>query len=275
MNNHCPSGLKEAQPGCTIFSLFEVGFSNNVPDAKLPHLIREDPLLRKFPISTGRLSNNDEFKLKDTVRIALKLPAPIVVPAAFLAMNQEQARALLETAEVTAALFTLCGAVGMEPFPRLKEALLRRYGKTAEEFSPFPGGTLKDIVQDTIAETNNARNSGPDKTRLWVWWCTDALLDGTHRDFGLASQLWERGPSIAIVDSISVLHLMIYKQFTDLPDPREAASSALLWVPPYTLHTAQLEEASEFSISVMEESPRSLHPRFAISSCEWSLDQAI
>jgi hypothetical protein len=80
---------------------------------------------------------------------------------------------------------------------------------------------------------------------LWIWWCTEALLAAAHPDFNLASQLWKRGPSIAVVDSISIFDETIEKSFLGLPDPDQAASSALLWVPPYTLHTAQLEGLTE------------------------------
>jgi hypothetical protein len=215
-------------------------------DAKdFPHLIQKDPLLREFRVPAGKLNSADELRLKDTVRATLDLPIPVVIPAAFLAMNRQQAVALLEKPGLQASLFALCGTLGMEPFPKLRKELLRRYGDTAEDFAPFPGETLKDTVQKTIGKTNEARICGPDPAPLWIWWCNEALLDATHPHFDPATEAWKRGPSIAIVDSISILDDTVEKSFTGLPDPDQAASSALLWVPPYTLHTAQLESLTE------------------------------
>ncbi len=52
-----------------------------------------------------------------------------------------------------------------------------------------------------------------------------------------------------IVDSISVLKEEIYdKFFKELPEPNYAAASALLWVPPYTLHTSALETVTEAAL---------------------------
>src|SRR5262249_44243114 len=124
------------------------------------------------------------------------------------------------------ALSALCATVGMRPFPELRDSLLLRYGAEAEDFCPFPETTIKEIVEETIGETNRARVNSNDSTPLWIWWCTEALLDGDHPDFDLASELWESSPSIAIVDSISIRHPDIYRQFADLPEPEKAALSA-------------------------------------------------
>ena len=217
----------------------------DVDQGSLPHLIQKDPLLRKFKVPTGPLSNDDELQLKETVRVTLGLPPPMVVPAALFAMNRQQAEALLATSKVKDSLSALCGTVGMAPFPQLKDSLLQRYGEKAEDFSPFPDKSLKEVVQQTIAATNTARLTRADPTPLWVWWCTEALLDTTHHDYEAAAALWEQGPSIAVIDSISVLNPAVYNDFVNLPQPHQAASSALLWVPPYTLHTAQLEKVTE------------------------------
>src|SRR5262249_45020396 len=221
-----------------------------VPKASLPGPIRQDPDLRKFNVPAGRLSSSDDLKLQEAVRATLDLPIPVVVPGAFIAMTKSQAKELHGegTGEDNDALSALCSTVGMEPFPKLKESLLQRYGDEAEDFSPFPEKTLKEIVSETIGDMNQVRLSGKEQTPLWIWWCTEELFDPQHRDRKLASQLWEQGPSIAVVDSISVFHDAIYNQFTNLPDPQQPALSALLWVPPYTLHTAKLEKVTEGSV---------------------------
>ena len=217
-----------------------------VAEASLHHFIQKDALRRKFKVPVGPLCVTDELQLKATVLSTLDLPIPLVVPAAFFAMNKQQAEALLASPKVKDLLSELCGTVGMKPFPELKEALLRRYGETAEDFAPFPEKTLKVVVQETIAEINKARVSNVDPTQLWIWWCTEALLDITdHHYYEDSWRLWKRGPSIAVVDSISVLDQSVYNNFLSLPQPDHAASSALLWVPPYTLHTAQLEQVTE------------------------------
>jgi hypothetical protein len=220
-----------------------------VDEGSLPHLVRKDPLLRKFKVPAGPLGNRDELQLKETVRVTLGLPPPLIVPAALFAMNRQQAEALLALAQVKDSLSALCGTVGMAPFPELKESLLKRYGATAEDFSPFPEKSLKEVVQQTIADTNKARLTRQDPTPLWIWWCTDALLNPTHQHHQSAADLWNDGPSIAVVDSISVLDQAVYNNFLNLPVPQHAASSALLWVPPYTLHTAQLEKVTENTFS--------------------------
>ena len=220
-----------------------------VDEGTLPDLVRKDPLLRKFKVPAGPHGNHDELQLKETVRVTLGLPPPLIVPAALFAMNRQQAEALLALAKVKDSLSALCGTVGMAPFPELKESLLKRYGATAEDFSPFPEKSLKEVVQQTIADTNKARLTRQDPTPLWIWWCTDALLDTTHHDHTNAAELWQQGPSIAVVDSISVLDQAVYNNFVNLPQPQQAASSALLWVPPYSLHTAQLEKVTESTFS--------------------------
>ena len=219
-----------------------------VAKTDLPHLIQKDPLLRTFPVPAGPLSSDNLIQLQETIRQTLDLPSPIVVPAAFFAMTRSQATTLLEEGKMNDLLSGLCSTVGMEPFPALAKSLLNRYGDKPEDFAPFPGGTLKEFVQQTIGQTNASRRLEGDDTPLWIWWCTEALLNQENDDNELASTLWERGPSIAIVDSISVLHPDVRQLFTNMPEPEQAATSALLWVPPYTLHTAQLEEVTESSV---------------------------
>ena len=113
-------------------------------DAKdFPHLIQKDPLLRQFRVPAGKLNPADELELKETVRATLDLPIPVVIPAAFFAMRRQQAVAFLEKPDQHPSLFALCGTLGMLPFPKLKEELLRRYGDKAEDFAAVPGRDIK------------------------------------------------------------------------------------------------------------------------------------
>ena len=221
----------------------------NVPEGSIPNQLRGEPWRRRFPVP-AEPSDSDIAKLLETVRAMLGKEAKRVMPAALLAMTRTEAEQWIEDPATRRLLEPLCKAVGMNWDINSKTRLLSRYGDTAEDFAPFPGKKIKDIVGESLQIANLERKSGK-REQLGIWWCTAELLDTDNVDNKRATQLWEKGSSLALVDSVSVLKKKIYDEFTNLPEPNNAAASAMLWIPPYTLHTSELEKITEETLKTL------------------------
>jgi TIR domain len=221
----------------------------NVPEAQWPAQLREGDL-RKFYLSA--VPDDTEInKILETVSKTLRGEMRRVVPSVLLAYNREEADLALEKPNVREVLEPLCRTVGMRWEDGGKDLLLQRYGAAAEDFAPFPsdgGGSvkIKDLVQTALRVANRERGRTAKKPPLGIWWCTEEISDPNDPDRDRAVQLWRTGSSILVIDSISLVDTdsPLYDQFRDLPDPDNAATSALLWVPPYTLHTVLLEQVT-------------------------------
>jgi hypothetical protein len=209
------------------------------------HLLRNSEL-RFYTLGSGQDYELELTQLVDGVRTILGQAAPNVVPAALLAMNSEQYRDLVKVDAHHKLLSPLCEKLGMGSFPPLGELLRTRYGESAEDFSPFPGTRLVEIIHRTLESSNRARRLAK-RSPIWLRWCTTELFeDDSVRD------LWMSGPSLLVVDSISVLCKAVADRFLALPAAIHPASSALLWVPPYTTHTAGLEVIMEQSLQTLK-----------------------
>jgi hypothetical protein len=177
-------------------------------------------------------------------------PKPIVIPTILLAMTRAQAEEHLDEHEYK-KIADLCTAAGMEPFPKALERLLLRYKDTADDFSPFPGEpSLKKIVEAALQPINDAK--GPEQPRLWLWWCRDALC-GSGPDYDYAVEKISKGGSLVILDSISAEFAPVREQYLNVVQIDTGGRQALLWVPPFTHHTAAFQK---YIKQLLEKPPR-------------------
>jgi hypothetical protein len=231
---------------------------DKVPEATWPRPLRPGDV-RKFYLPAVP-TDADIDKLLDTVSKTLRGEVRRVVPAVLLAMTRAEADIELEKPALRTLLEPICQAVGMDWDKGGKALLLQRYGDSSEDFAPFPtdkavppgavppaGMKIKEIVQESLHSANRERNLKAGKPPLGIWWCTEEVLNPLSPDYPRAIDLWQKGSSIVVIDSISLLdpRSPLYDRFRDLPDPDDASTSALLWVPPYTLHTVVLERITE------------------------------
>jgi hypothetical protein len=176
---------------------------------------------------------NIVLRISDT----LNLPKPIVIPTILLAMNDAEATIHLRNPEKYQKISRLCAAAGMPPFPDALEALLSRYKDTADNFTPFPGEPpLKEIVETALEPINASRRK--DQPRHWLWWCRDAVIRPENPDYDNAVQRISRGASLVILDSISADFAPVRDMYTSVVGLQAATHQSLLWVPPFTHHTA-------------------------------------
>ena len=217
---------------------------DGVDPARISHLMANDAWQKRVTLPASP-AEADIFKLLATVHALLPRRARRIIPAALFSLTRHEAETWLANTGSHASIKPLCQAVGLDWGPGVPPQLLSRYGETREDFSPFPGKPIKEMVQDALGLANRERADDPRKPQLGIWWCTDELLDSNHPDWPYATHLWEEGMSIVVVDSISILKREIDDRFSRLPQPNQPGFSALLWVPPYTLHTAALERITE------------------------------
>jgi hypothetical protein len=195
-------------------------------------------------LTTGAISETTLQNIVVRISATLNLPKPIVIPTILLAMNYEEATMHLSSPEKYQKISRLCSAAGMPPFPDALGALLSRYKDTAEKFSPFPGEQpLKEIVEAALEPINTAR--AQNQQRLWLWWCRDALIGPEHPDYDNAVQRISRGASLVILDSISADFAPVRDMYTAVVGLQAATHQALLWVPPFTHHTADFRKHIE------------------------------
>jgi hypothetical protein len=177
---------------------------------------------------------------------ALGQQAPLVVPTALYAMTSEEFDSLVNLSHASdvkrrSRLADLCHRVGMPAEPELWNELRGRYGTTSEEFSPFwHGRPLKDMLQHDVLRNVNSRRGTDGRQPLYLrWFSREDLENGDNRD------QWREGHSLLLVDSISVLNSGLATELLQLPPPLQPRRAAVVWLPPYTRHTAPLEEQIE------------------------------
>ncbi|HEV2864302.1 MAG TPA: toll/interleukin-1 receptor domain-containing protein [Pyrinomonadaceae bacterium] len=226
--------------------------------ANLPHDLK--PLdLNVFDL-TDDGSGGKLAKLVEDIHKKLGLRAPVVMPAALFAMTEtessgllEEWRKLLEGGVAGAAapgkrpksvvwLWEMCRRAGMKDPPELFNSLKDRYGKTPADLKPFKSGIkIMPAINSAVADANRVRlNNGiPPIFLRWVsgHWMTDTppgfADERAFRDW------WLFRDSLLVVDSISTYHPVIGPVVADVPADR----STLLWLPPYSHHTATLEDS--------------------------------
>ncbi len=227
----------------------------NVPEAKLHHLL-QNGVLRRFTLSPDAGFEGDLLTLVEQIRALLGAGAPTVVTAALMAMTAEQAgKLILDSAQEN--LSALCEKMGMGKFSDEKmgmsnfaELVLKgRYGARAEDFSPFPGGTLVEQIHRSL-DAANVHRRRDNRAPIWLRWCTAELLSENYDLRSAARDLWVKSPSLLVVDSISLLEPS-FKRLIQTPPSDSQTGSALLWVPPYTRHTSGLEQLIEHSLQAL------------------------
>ena len=218
----------------------------------IPMLLRGTSILPYNPSQPEEAEATIE-RLLDEVARNMGFRSPIVTPAALFAMTAAQFEELAPNLAGAKAL--LCQHLGMQAAsPELALGLKSRYGGSVEAFAPFTSDkALVETIYSAVKELNGhrlAKGEAPIHIR-WV-----------HNDFASADQgvrknardRWRSSSSILIIDSLSTEHDDIRRKLDDVPDL--AGTSAVIWVPPYTQRTAELEskilEATQFPLRLSD-----------------------
>ncbi|HEX7676488.1 MAG TPA: toll/interleukin-1 receptor domain-containing protein, partial [Thermoanaerobaculia bacterium] len=232
---------------------------------------RRPSLVNELKISAGDLTSLEgrERFVNTVLPAILSLPVPLIVPAALFAMDKRRSETLFEELRASEEalkpeFLSLCNVLGMPVPPagdpelvkkRLMEQWSRRYGPTTEDFSPFADTQrLVDVVQSTVDDANVIRRKDHHRP-VFLRWMHNELrgVDGAEKRWA-ARDRWRDGRPLLIVDSISTLDMSLMNTINGLPDLKTKsgepeARSAILWIPPYTLHTNALESLLRESAS--------------------------
>ena len=209
------------------------------PDNKIPHLLEDLNLSVSdvTDLSTG-VDTAAMAKLVRDVHKHLGSDAPMVLPAALFVMTKNQCRDLFRQDLPNGHLTGLCEATGMR-VPPDTNLLLDRYGdKGSEDFSPFRANEPLSALMQGIVRRINASRARLGRRPIFLRWMQEELSDLANEE---ARSVWSGGYSLLIVDSLSAFHPDIRARILNLPDPADRARQAVLWVPPYTQHTAGLD----------------------------------
>ena len=221
------------------------------PEDRIPRLLAESHY-NVFDLAGG----SDAFLVKLSLQVLDKLgeQAPHLVPAALFSMTQAQCAELFNLWQpredpAYEGLQRLCRTFGMASPPELFQLLSQRYGDRPEDLAPFQSGRLLiDIVYEVLKRINLER-IGRRQRPILLRWVHDELF-GTPEQRRWARDLWRSGDSLQIIDSVSSFHPV----FRDLqmPDPLDPTRAALLWIPPYTQITADLDEPLGNTVHVLD-----------------------
>jgi hypothetical protein len=207
-------------------------------------------VVTKYSLGVLDLYGNREISLvslKRKVAELLKAPSPIVIPAALMAMNARQCQALIAALQADVQqgmdIRALCNSFGMRD---LLEDWPERYRETREEFAPYNDTALTALVADAVAAANTERvKSG--KRPFAIRWVHHELGRGTEESQRIRNW-WRETRPLLVIDSISTLLPEIEREILRLPD---FTNASILWIPPYTRHTAGTEEALRKSVTVI------------------------
>jgi hypothetical protein len=209
------------------------------------------------------LTRGDLERLADGVVNMLGREAPVTVPAALFAMTEKQSLSLFKKLLVMynrhkrdsaarlgpSPLWDLCLSMGMDRPPALFDYLKKRYGATPHDLSPFESNkTLVATLNELLREVNTVRLKSRERQRqrpIILRWMTDELVgpDGPAKE--RARQLWRDNDSLLIIDSVSTFYEDIRRKLLEVPASNDPSRAAVLWVPPYTQHTTELEATLE------------------------------
>jgi hypothetical protein len=169
--------------------------------------------------------------------------APLIVPTALLAMTREEFRTVFPPDSSRSELLErICCKVGMRGHPTLYEELEQRYGDRSEDFAPFDPYPLTELVQAAQRSANDKRTARGHAPVHLRWMSRDAFEDQGLR------HLWQRHHSFLIVDSVSTFAPTISTHIQNLPHMTDGRNLAVMWVPPYTRHTVELESLIQASL---------------------------
>jgi hypothetical protein len=213
------------------------------PQDRIPKLL-EDNSFPVFDLAAGGGDALERFAAK--LFELLGQDAPLTIPAALFSMTRKQCVKLFKAKTGYDALAKLCLSVGMPAPPSLFKALADRYGERPEDLAPFdPGKPLLASIDATLREANQWRVRAR-KRPLMLRWMQDDLVGPAKLQ--RARDLWTSRDSLLVVDSVSAFHPDIQLKLLEMPDLNR---SALLWVPPYTLHLAVLESSLRTTAQVV------------------------
>jgi hypothetical protein len=223
----------------------------HVPDDRIPVMLQHDRL-RFLDLEREPGEEQLEWLIKE-LRRALGQDAPFVVPAAVFAMTRSEFDRFRETGgshdpEKMARLTALCQRAGMATEPDLWQQLRGRYGATQADFAPY--GTdregkahrLIDVAQDALRVVNERRRRVQHSPLYLKWYSREDFVNDRIRD------QWRQGHSILIVDSLSALEPTVATALQNLPLPDAAQKAAVIYLPPYTCHSVELEELIRHSL---------------------------
>lgn len=243
------------------------------PDNKKPAQIAEwGVAVEDLTTQAGR-----ERFINETVSKRLNFPVPLTVPAALFTLDAARGAQLFDRVfsdEQTVnqpEIMALCRALGMHDPPALREQWARRYGATERDFSPFENGrSLMAVVQETVDQANALRR-GKAQRPLYLRWMHEELRGDRGQDaMDAARDRWSAGRSLLIVDSIATLEDSFVNAIDRLPD-----AAAMLWIPPYTLHTntvADLLRRSVRRVGKMGDAFRQLERMERLSERQFAFD---
>lgn len=179
---------------------------------------------------------------------------PIPVPAVLYAMTGDQIETLLSSDVATNLIEDLCVVAGMKFTPPVLASLKARYGKSSDDFAPFgTGRSLKDDLERAQRMANYERKKLHQRPVSLVW-MTDRFARPAQAHNKADRAFWSRHPSLMIVDSVSALDQRIARFVESTPAP--CRGSMVLWVPPFTEHTAAwegvIEQAASFIGQLMD-----------------------
>ena len=215
-----------------------------LPDDWEPAMLKGKPL-RYYDLAAVP----DEPELERLVldlRAALGLDAPYVIPAALYAMTAGEFAVLRQTATPTevAGLVALCCSVGMPDAPPLWDELAKRHGETSEDFAPYADGrSLIQVTQAVMRSVNERRRDVGRRPVYLRWYSRAEVLDPLLRP------KWKRGHTVLFVDSVSALYPAVTAALQPPPPSKDARKAAVIYLPPYTRHTGELEQLIEASLA--------------------------
>jgi hypothetical protein len=217
------------------------------PADRLPGMLQQDRI--SFVDVAAAPTEEQLASLVDNLGQVLGDP-PHVIPAALYAMTADEFDTLFDPAGVArdaqtaASLAALCHSLGMAGEPGLWPDIRGRYGPTSDDFVPYPNGQrLTDMTQQMLRRVNSLR-ALERRRPLYLRWYSRAELSSRKP----VRDAWQRSHTVLIVDSVSALHRSVARNLQELPHPLDARKRAVVWLPPYTLHTGRVEQLIELSL---------------------------
>jgi hypothetical protein len=208
-----------------------------------PHPQNKRPLaVSQAGINTAHLVDPTSTELTHFVETLfghLRRSAPRVTPAALFAMTEVECQQIQKAA--LQQLVTLCLAAGMPPGANLQQVFAGRYGPTAEDFAPFVAGTtLVQLTNTLLREANRIRVANR-RPPVLLKWMQDEIVGPKKQQE--AREDWARSSSLLVIDAASSFHPAIQANLLNLPIPKRPERAALIWLPPFTQHTAAIEQS--------------------------------
>src|SRR5678816_4384347 len=135
--------VSERNPMCRLL-LVKVGpfQSKNMPS------FLGDPVL--FDLASPDRKERDTNRLLESIREALNLPRPRVIPSVMLAMRGDEPRTVGGSHRLWPLVRDVSTAAGMSWQDPLPPELLARYGETSRDFAPYPAVTMEQVVNGAV-----------------------------------------------------------------------------------------------------------------------------